>query len=228
MKKITSSIVAALAVSTFAFAGGDIAPVEPEVSVPEVVESTPGSFYVGLGYSYISADYLEADYSNAAPGAPIPMMDGEMTADSMLFLAGYNFNQYIGIEGRYTMNIGDLSADGGYYDTFNTSADISNIAGYVKLMYPIGALNVYGLLGYGKTTLVDGKKVMAAPPSTDVTFSDLSESGFQWGIGANYAVTDNLGIFVDYTKLNDGDDFDPIVFDDVSVDAISVGVTYTF
>ncbi len=34
MKKFTISVVVALATSSFALAGGDIAPVEPEVVVP--------------------------------------------------------------------------------------------------------------------------------------------------------------------------------------------------
>ncbi len=30
-----------------------------------------------------------------------------------------------------------------------------------------------------------------------------SEDGFQWGLGANYAVTENIGVFADYTNLFD-------------------------
>ncbi len=55
MKNITMSIVALLAMNTLTFAGGDISPVEPQIMVPEV-ESTPGSFYVGAGYSYMNLD----------------------------------------------------------------------------------------------------------------------------------------------------------------------------
>ena len=214
MKKFTSSIVAALAVSTFAFAGGDIAPVEPEVNVPEVVEST-GSFYVGLGYSYMNLNHSGYDLF---PGAtsPSPVAESDFTADSLLLLAGYNFNQYIGIEGRYTMNIGDITYDNGAYEA-DYNGDLTNMAAYLKLMYPVGALNVYGLLGYGETTYEHS------------FYGDQSESGFQWGIGANYAFTENIGMFVDYTRMYDDTGFDTVYTPaDVVVDAISVGVTYTF
>ncbi len=50
MKKFNLSLVAVLAMSTFAIAGGDIAPVEPVIETPMVEESTPGNFYLGLAY----------------------------------------------------------------------------------------------------------------------------------------------------------------------------------
>ena len=82
MKKITLSLIAILAMSVFAVAGGDIAPVEPEITVPEATESI-GSLYVGAGYSYMNMD-SSTDH------------DG----DAILLIAGYNFNQYFGIEAR--------------------------------------------------------------------------------------------------------------------------------
>ncbi len=182
MKKITLSIIAALAMNTFAFAGGDISPVEPQITVPEVSEST-GSFYLGLGYSYMNMDVDN---------------DADHDADATLLLAGYNFNQYIGVEGRYS----------GLTDC------LENAAIYLKPMYPIGGVTVYGLLGYGETTYDGG--------------SSLSESGFQWGLGANYAVTENIGVFADYTNLYNDTGFDGATSEDVMVDSVNVGVTYKF
>jgi len=177
MKKVTVSIIAALAVNTFAIAGGDIAPVEPEVTVPEVAEST-GSFYVGAGYSWINLD-----------------AGTEHDGDEVLLLAGYNFNQYIGVEARYA----------GLTDC------LENYGIYVKPMYPIGDANVYALLGYGETSYDNG-------------VVDNSENGFQWGLGANYAVMENIGVFADWTRLYD----DTFAGVDSTVDAVNVGVTYTF
>jgi len=180
MKKIALSIVTALTMTSVAFAGGDIAPVEPEVSVPEVV-STPGSFYVGLGYSYVTVDYTTGDDS----------------ADSVLLLAGYNFNNYIGVEGRYT---------------FENSDKVSNAGIYLKGMLPVtDAFGLYALAGYGKTDI-----------------ETFSESGFQYGIGANYALTENIGLFVDYVRMYDDNGFDGATDLDVTVDAVSVGATYKF
>jgi hypothetical protein len=55
MKKLNLSLAAIFAMGTFAVAGGDIAPVEPVVEEPVVVEST-GNFYLGLAYGYMTAN----------------------------------------------------------------------------------------------------------------------------------------------------------------------------
>jgi len=185
MKKTTLSIIAAVAMNTFAFAGGDIAPVEPQVTVPEVSEPSTVSFYVGAGYSWINADVSSLGFSEDVDG------------DATLLLAGVNFNQYIGVEARYA----------GLTDC------MENYGIYVKPQYPIGDANVYALLGYGETTYDDG-------------VADDSESGFQWGLGANYEVMENIGVFADWTRLYD----DTFGMDrvDATIDAVSVGVTYTF
>ncbi len=207
MKKITVSIVAALAMNAFAFAGGDIAPVEPEVTVPEVVEAAPfpGAFYVGLGYSYMNAD-----------------VDGygDITANSALLLAGYKYNQYLGLEARYTMNVDDPEVDSSIADLDGIEGDdMTNIGIYLKGMYPVmEAFDVYALLGYGQVTF-----------EADNYDVDVSESGFQWGLGASYAVTENIGVFADYTRLYDDEGFDGELTDsDIVVDSVNVGVTYTF
>ena len=51
MKIIRTSTVTALLLTTFAMAGGDIDPQEPQISIPEVMEEpmSDSNFYVGLG-----------------------------------------------------------------------------------------------------------------------------------------------------------------------------------
>ncbi|DAB41102.1 MAG TPA: hypothetical protein CFH81_02050 [Sulfurovum sp. UBA12169] len=207
MKKITVSILAAVAMNAFAFAGGDIAPVEPEVTVPEVVEPAPfpGAFYVGLGYAYMNMNIDE-----------IQREEADISAHSALLLAGYKYNQYLGLEARYTMNIGDPEFDG-YGEDDDLDGDFTNAAIYLKGMYPFKDINVYALLGYGQVAL-------------DTTeFGDFSESGFQWGLGADYAITETIAVFADYTRLYDDTGFDgAFEGQDVVVDSINLGVTYTF
>jgi len=184
MKKFNLSLVAFLAMSTFAAAGGDIAPVEPAVETPVVEEST-SSFYVGLGYSYMDLD---------------PDNHSEADGDAILLLAGYNFNKYIALEGRYS----------GLTDC------LENTAIYVKPMYPFGDVSIYALLGYGDTNYDNG-------------VVSNSEDGFQWGLGANYAVTQNIGLFADYTSLYDDTGFEnAFVNDDVQAYSVNVGFTYKF
>lgn len=238
MKKITSSIVAAMAVGTFAFAGGDIAPVEPVVETPAVVEST-GNFYVGAAYSYgkiedvVYSDYVEYD----------EFIAGTHDQNALLLLAGYNFNQYIGIEGRYTLGIGDADSDivAENFSKASDATDFSNLAVYIKPMYPVTEeFTIYGLLGYGQTTytyatLSDGGDY--------IVNEDTRVSGFQYGAGLSYALSENLSLFADYTKLADEDgnyDYiaaydsttqngdDDLYMIDSKAYTINFGVTYTF
>ena len=208
MKKLNLSLTAFLAMGTFAIAGGDIAPVEPVIETP-VAEETTSPFYVGLGYSYMNMNIDAYTMSTTgttagATAAPtttlVSVPEEDHNGDAILLLAGYNFNEYVGLEARYA----------GFTDC------LDNAGIYLKPMYPFGDITLYGLLGYGETSYDNGSV-------------DLSESGFQWGIGANYAINEKVAVFVDYTNLYDDNGFDnhlPHV--DFMVDAVNVGVTYTF
>lgn len=202
MKKFTLSLAALMAMSTFVVAGGDIVPVEPVVETPVVVEDN-SAFYLGLGYSYMEWD---GDHELGTE---------EITGDALTVLAGYNFNKYLAVEGRYSVTVGDLDSN----IAGDIDMDMSNIALYLKPMYPMGEITLYGLLGYGEVTL----------DATDEGWEKYSESGFQWGIGASYAFNDNVSLFVDYTSLYADEGFDGAHEGyDVEVDSINVGVTYKF
>ncbi|HFU77687.1 MAG TPA: porin family protein, partial [Epsilonproteobacteria bacterium] len=91
MKKITMSMVSILTFSSMAMAGGDIVPVEPVVLAPTVEEVLDESaFYAGLVVSYMK---LHDEFSAE-----------EFTANGIMLQAGYQFNRYFAIEGRYTRN----------------------------------------------------------------------------------------------------------------------------
>ncbi|MFT7824119.1 MAG: porin family protein, partial [Sulfurimonas sp.] len=178
-------------------------PVEPVVETPVVEEAPapmPGNFYLGLGYSYMNweSDSMEVD------------------GDAVTLVAGYNFNKYIGVEGRYSMTVGDLTAsETGYPDR---DSEISNLAIYLKPMLPLGGVTLYGLLGYGELTVDDD-------------YEEASESGFQWGAGASMAINERLSVFADYTCLYDDENFDnPFEPNtaDIYVYSVNVGVTYNF
>ena len=202
MKKTTLSIVSILALSGLAFGGGDIAPIEPVVETPVVVETSP--FYVGIG---IGTAAVNDDVTNE-----------EFESTTLMLQAGYKFNQYVALEGRYTFG---FDTD---YDPGNTTASSSDYDGefsswglYVKPMYPIGDFSLYALLGYGGVML------------DDLAGGDAYEDGFQWGLGADYAVNDNFSIFVDYVKLYDDTGFDyRAKNDDVDSDTWTLGVSYRF
>jgi predicted porin len=125
MKKFNLSLAALLAMSTFAIAGGDIAPVEPVVEVVEEPIVDDSGFYLGLAYSATSIDIDGVDTIN---------IGGDEDADAFLVQLGYKFNSYFALEGRYWNGDNDFDAWGLY----------------AKPMYPVtDAFDVYALLGYG-------------------------------------------------------------------------------
>lgn len=199
MKKILISLVTASAVLV---AGGDITPVEPVVETPVIVEQSP--FYLGLG---VGQAKVNNDYSSE-----------EFTSTTLMLQAGYQFNDYVALEGRYTFG---FNTD---YDPGNTNSlssayegDMSNWGIYVKPMYPIGDFTLYALLGYGGVML------------DDLVTGDAYEAGFQWGLGAGYALNENYTIFVDYVSLYDDTGFDyRAKLDDIDSDTWTFGVSYRF
>jgi len=147
----------------------------------------------------------------------------------MMARGGYEFNQYIGLEARGMWT--GWEAEG---------AELEHHFGmFLKPMLPLGEdFNIYGLLGYGKTK-IGGTYGSAA----------MDESGFSWGLGIEYDLSDKeddreentyykrafdgqadqengWGIFIDYQRLlvnkqNAGGG-------DADLYVISVGVTYDF
>jgi len=224
MKNIVLSAVAVLAMSSFAVAGGDIAPVEEpmvEVVAPTVTDS---GFYLGGAIGIIGAevDWDEKDSS---------LYDENLEVDYATYMlqVGYKFNSYIAIEGRYWSTFGDgewTYTNGGGEDLPDeasgsaSSVDASAWGIYVKPMYPVtDAFDVYALLGYA---------------NTDTDFSDTTiedawdESTFSWGLGAAYSFTDNVALFVDYVSLyNDEEEYTDGT-EEFTTYTVNFGVTYQF
>ncbi len=217
MKKITFSLVSILALSGLSFAGGSVAPVvpieEPIVEAPAAVESS--AFYVGLGYSYVSSNRAATLHTPGESDHGKIVKDMDSNGHNVLLQAGYQFNQYLAVEGRYTLSVSDLTLvnnlDNG--NEKDVDIDVSNIALYLKPIYPIGDFSIYGLLGYGETKRNHTMRV------------------FQWGLGAQYAIRDNLLIFADYTRWYDEEDelhpSEPRLLD-TDFPAVSIGLTYKF
>jgi len=200
MKKEMLSLVTVLALSGSVFAGGDIAP----IVAPVVVEEDNSAFYLGLGLGQLSLN----DNTTSE----------EISYTAVMLQAGYQYNEYIAVEGRYTYafnkdyNIGNTN---NLESDFNDNASAWGI--YLKPMYPIGDFSIYALLGYGGL-LIDS-----------LAQGDAYESGFQWGLGAQYAITENFLVFADYVKLYDDTGFDyRAQLDDVDADTWTLGVSYKF
>ena len=189
MKNIVLSAVAVLAMSSFAVAGGDIAPVEEPIVVVEEPVVTDAGFYLGLAYgaANVESTWTETDLSGGTYTDPSEDFD----YSTVMLQAGYKFNSYVAIEGRYWFGMDEeiFTGEDLTVDTFGI---------YVKPMYPVtDAFDIYALLGYASSDLtVEDASGVIYDPNYDI-------DGFSWGIGAAYSFNDNVSLFVDYVHMYD-------------------------
>lgn len=203
MNTIKLSTVALVLSSTLAMAGGDVETVQPYIETPKVeVAEAPAltGLYAGLAYSCQQLAADTPDETSMGSGVSVNV--------------GYNFNEYLAVEGRYTSTLGDMN-----YKTWNVdedrSTDMSNIGIYLKPQMNMGSFGIYGLVGYGQTTFDNG--------------TSYSVDGLQYGAGLNVNATENVQLFVDYRRLYDDVDFDGLAMSrDVAANSWSLGANYQF
>lgn len=183
--------------TAMATAGGAVAPITSIVS-------DSSSAYVGLGYGFGT--------SEAVASSELLDVVASIDTDNVALQAGYNFNEYIAVEGRY--NIGLDEDVMGVYGVNTVSVD--TFALFAKPQYPITSeLSVYGLVGYAWSDL-------NANDETD------SVDGFAWGLGAKYLVVENVEVFIDYTSVYDDAYTDEDVNIDTDIYNVTVGASYKF
>lgn len=142
-------------------------------------------FYIGGGYAYTTVSF-----SASSDWLDLPSFDAD--TDSILLLAGFDFNDYIGVEGRYYWNI--TSGIKYEYNLFGLLDDYEaeSFAVYVKPQYSFDLISIYALLGF---TMND--------------YTALAQTGddtlFSWGVGARLNMTESFSAFVDYTDLGESD-----------------------
>jgi opacity protein-like surface antigen len=201
MKRLHIALATAAVAATMATAGGDIAPVEPAVAVPPVVQDKKDAdfFYVGIAYDYLSHDI---DHKGGTTVA-------EMDFNSVMLQVGYQYNEYIAVEGRYAFTIGDD------IDDLANSSDVTTYGIFLKPMLPLSQrAHVYGLAGFSY-----------ADASNDVAYaSSVDDSGFSWGGGFALDVTEDLTGYVEYVRWFD----DSTTHYDHVIDGFNLGLTYSF
>lgn len=150
------------------------------IEVEDVLQTEDySSFYLGIGFSTANFKACDGDctYEDKTYGG--------------ILRAGYDFNEYIGIEARVLRTFLDKGPFGG--------APLQHMGIYVKPQYPLGdRFNIYGLLGYGYTeNLGNGARL---------SYFD-SDYGFSVGLGMEYDLSDKQGDFlktVIYNREFDG------------------------
>jgi len=229
MKKIVVLIWAIVAMSSFGVAGGETGKEIVPVVVPfvEVEEVEEKDWYVGIGVVYNRVYSTDSEWFNDQ----IPTQDetGGFTG-----ILGYNFNEYIAVEGRISKTFWDRDY-----------SDATTYSLFLKPQYPVTEdFTVYGLIGFGGANVEgsDGDNDYQAWP--DMIGEDiLDHTGFQWGFGLSYAITEDFSLFADYTSAADDADKDPStlycyqlgncvdddkLYDKLSVDGLTVGLLYYF
>ena len=153
------------------------------------IQADNSGLYLGLGYSSTNID-LTIDGLNDENQELL-----DTSTDSILILAGYDFNEYVGLEGRYYINNSSLAYD--YYlggTLLEDVYEVESLAIYLKPQYHLDAITLYALIGMSANDYT----------ATNILGSD-SDTLFSWGGGAKFNVTQSLGLFVDYTDLGKND-----------------------
>ncbi|MCO4845696.1 MAG: porin family protein [Sulfurovum sp.] len=216
MKKIISIITLSTLLSTSSlFGGGNIAPVVP------IEEIDPNPFYVGVGLMWAG---VSRDCFGSGTCPDVRLKDSTWGG---IIRAGYDYNQYIGIEVRALQS----SIDTDWADK------TTHYGIFLKPMMPVGEqMNIYGLLGYGHTKI-----------EVDCSYlkDEFTYDGFSYGIGLEYDLSDReddreegsydrpfdghgdqekgWGLWVDYQNLmnNEGPN-------NYKANIVTFGITYDF
>lgn len=126
--------------------------------------------------------------------------------DAVSFRAGYDFTDYVGVEGQLDIGLGDETVRVGA-GTADVSLDYA-FGGYVVGRAPIAEnANLFGRIGY--------VTAQAEASAAGVTFSD-DDDGFAYGVGGEWFFDGYNGVRVDYTRI----DFD------TAGDADTFGISY--
>jgi OOP family OmpA-OmpF porin len=162
-----------MVLTSSSYAGKDVSPAMAIVEPIPVVQS-PVPVYLGIG---LAAAGISRD---------CPCTGNDRLKDmtyGIVLRAGWDFNQYFGIEARYIK--ASLEKD------FSTT---THYGLFLKPQYPVtNQMNVYGLFGYGRT-IIEG---------CSYSNGTLTVDGISYGAGVEYDLTDdeNLG---EYDRTFDG------------------------
>ena len=159
MKKTLMTVTALLGLTGIVYAGGGkaVAPAEAVVApIPETVSPIP--LYVGLG---LLVSLIDRD--------PCPCGGGDLSDRRYggILRVGYDFNNYFGIEARGLKTFGS-----------RVFSKVKHYGLYLKPQYHVTEQsNVYGLLGYGKTTVDYTNGILS---------SHNPKNGIAYGVGFEY------------------------------------------
>ena len=196
-KPATASIVLALSVLTAASASAND---------KDGVYATIGGTLLSTELDLSGLEIADLQLDLGTEDADITMITGRL---------GYRLNDYFAIEGELGFGLGgddfdrvvpvDVLGTPVNVDT-NVSLDVDNYyIGFARGIFPVSdQFDIFARVGYGEAT-ADGTAVGMAGGFTATASDSVSESGFAYGVGGQYNLTENDGIRADYTRLDDTD-----------------------
>jgi opacity protein-like surface antigen len=161
----------------------------PKITVTETPKPTPkpvvskssgvGGAYVGLALSHMG---VRSDH-------PVNLLKSEMPHQDLqkgfTAVVGYDFMKYLGAELRAALSVAGENKG---------QDNLAEYGIYLKPQYPVlSNLNIYGLLGYSFINMSD--PATKTDPNDDPFDGD--NSGFSFGAGLDYGVTQNISVFTD-------------------------------
>ncbi len=215
MKKFTLSVVAALSMSAFALAGGDIAPVEPEVVVPApMMEDNWSGPYAGLQAGYIWGDAdLHAEDNG---GSTLDLNNFKLKGFAGGIHAGYNMltseNWVLGLAGEANWmsvddqkNIGPGGWDPDYDYKIKQKWETALLAKVGKV---INDTYMPYIVGGATWTKIGGNFIYLPAPGTQPEWEDEKTDtvgGWTLGAGLEMKINENLHARLQY-RYSDYDD----------------------
>ena len=153
-------------------------------------EAAQAGFYIGGSYAFLDTEVFGEDLDLGA----------------LVFNGGYSFNEYIAVEGRIGTGVVDD-------DFFGIDVELNYLAGvYAKVGIPTGTIVYpYVVLGLTQVELeISGFGQSETDDDNDISY----------GIGANFEVSNNVGIYVEYMSWYDEDD--------IEITGFNLGANYKF
>lgn len=155
-----------------------------------------------------------ADQSNWYVGAQFSAQEVTSFPDRDLntvgVVAGYQYNKFFALETRFNAGTsgysssfnGYGSSDDVYKEDIDTQASL-----FIRATYPIfNSFNIYALAGATKSNyeITTSSIDIDLEGNSTTTYPHIikhSESGFTYGIGLNYQITEAFTLFIDYQVL---------------------------
>ena len=163
---------------------------------------------VALSLVAVGAAHAEGLYAGALLTRTTVSVDGlgDTNPTAIGATLGMSINKNFAIEARLGVGLTDDSLLG-------ANIKVDNFAGfYGKGILPLSdKASVYGLLGY-----TQGKLKVSGPLGADTG----SDSDVSYGIGADFAISGNTSVGIEWARLFKGDDY--------KVDGLTLGVSFKF